>query len=94
MLRSSYNGRNPAYEVSASPALGFFYLPAVLISFAARGFQVESQVFHIQPKLTEGILDKGKDSTPTAGAVDYSGKIWIDLLPAVIWQKVYRIGQV
>ena len=40
------------------------------VPFPAGGFQVEDQVFHIQPQLAEGFLDEIEDSAAAASAVD------------------------
>lgn len=38
--------------------LDIFQLPAVFVAFAAGGFQVEHQVFHVEPELAQGVLDE------------------------------------
>ena len=40
------------------------------VSFSARGFQVEDEVFHIESQLSQCLLNHAKNSPPTNAAVD------------------------
>ena len=58
-------------RIRAVVRLGFIFLKLGLefVALAAGGFQIEHQVFHIEPKLTQCILYQGKDSSPPFGAL-------------------------
>jgi hypothetical protein len=42
----------------------------IFVAFAARGFDIEHQVLHVEPELAQGVLDKREDTAAAFGALD------------------------